>query len=77
MTGIDYCSYAIELAQSIASDEHLDIEYQVRRVDDNQLNSLASSDCNWESHCFFNLEIPGFLKRKSQIPGDVTMTQHE
>jgi len=31
LTGIDYCSYAIDLAKSIASDEHLDIEYEVKR----------------------------------------------
>jgi len=29
LTGIDYSSYAIELAKSIACDEQLDIEYQV------------------------------------------------
>jgi len=30
LTGIDYSSYAIELAKSIASDEQLDIQYEVR-----------------------------------------------
>lgn len=30
LTGIDYCSYAIELAESVACDEQLDIEYKVR-----------------------------------------------
>ena len=32
LTGIDYSSYAIELAKSVASDEQLDIEYKVRRL---------------------------------------------
>jgi len=31
LTGVDYCSYAVELAKCIACDEQLDIQYQVRK----------------------------------------------
>jgi len=50
LTGIDYSSYAIELAMSIACDEQLDIEYKV-------MSSVLKYQKQMQ--CFVMLLLPG------------------
>ena len=53
LRGIDYCSYAIELAESIACDEQLDIEYKVKLLVLKCWKQNNKSKCN--ILCVFDL----------------------